>query len=140
MPIRPEHRWPYPIDWPELLRTIRFGRAKARCEGCGRPHGELVFHLGDGRWWDNAGATWRNRNGRPLKRLPVPGPMTLATRVVLAATRVDHDPTNNCPGNLRALCQRCHILHDREEHGRRRRLTYRMSKAMGDLFAGPYRR
>ena len=39
MPIMAEHRWLYPIDWPELSRLIRFGRAKGRCEHCQRPHG-----------------------------------------------------------------------------------------------------
>ena len=27
-----------------------FRRAGGRCEGCGRPHGQMVLHLGDGRW------------------------------------------------------------------------------------------
>jgi hypothetical protein len=35
--------------WPQLSAAIRFGRAKGRCERCRRPHGRLVFHLGDGR-------------------------------------------------------------------------------------------
>ena len=52
MPIRPEYRFLYPIDWLQLSATIRFGRAGGRCEHCGRPHGEIVLHLGDGRWWD----------------------------------------------------------------------------------------
>lgn len=111
MPIRPEHRWLYPIDWPQLSATIRFGRARGQCEGCGRPHGLEVRQLEDGRW----------------------------TRVVLATAHLDHDPTNNRPANLKALCQRCHITHDRQEHSRRRWLTHRMRKAMGDLFVGPYR-
>src|SRR3546814_5640404 len=32
MPIMAEHRWLYPIDWPELSRAIRFGRANGRSE------------------------------------------------------------------------------------------------------------
>ena len=60
------------------------------------------------------------------------------TRVVLATAHLDHDPTNNRPGNLKALCQRCHMLHDHEEHQRRRRLTLRRRKALGDLFLGLY--
>ena len=32
MPIRPELRWLYPIDWPELSAVIRFERAQSRCE------------------------------------------------------------------------------------------------------------
>ena len=57
-----------------------------------------------------------------------------STRIVLAAAHLDHDPTNNRLRNLKALCQRCHMLHDREEHRRRRLLTLRMRKAIGDLF------
>ena len=60
------------------------------------------------------------------------------TRGILATAHLDHDPTNNPPRNLAALCQRCHILHDGEEHLRRRWLTYRMRRALGDLFTGPY--
>jgi hypothetical protein len=59
--------------------------------------------------------------------------------VVLAAAHLDHDPTNNRLRNLKALCQRCHMLYDREEHRRRRLLTLRMRNAMGDLFLGLYR-
>ena len=38
------------------------------------------------------------------------------TRVVLAAAHLDSDPTNNRLKHLRALCQRCHMLHDRPHH------------------------
>jgi len=30
MPIRPEFRYLYPIDWPQLSAAIRFKRAAAR--------------------------------------------------------------------------------------------------------------
>ena len=61
------------------------------------------------------------------------------TFVRLAACPVDHDPTNSDPANLRAWCQRCHILHDREEHRRRATVTILLRRAIGDLFTGPYR-
>ncbi len=63
---------------------------------------------------------------------------TQRTRVVLATCHRDHDPTNNDAVNLSALYQRCHILHDKAEHLRRRRLTYLARRAIGDLFMGPY--
>lgn len=142
MPIKREHRWLYPIDWPQLSAAIRFGRAKGRCEECGRPHGQWVHHLGDGRWWDEDACGWRNGKGRLLGRkrgLPCPpGFGVVRTRVVLAAAHLDHDPTNNRSRNLGALCQRCHMLHDSVEHRRRRWLSMRSRKALGDLFLGPY--
>lgn len=61
------------------------------------------------------------------------------TKVVLAAAHLNHDPTSNRLRNLRALCQRCHLLHDRMYHLAQRRLTLRRRMALGDLFEGVYR-
>ena len=142
MPIKPELRWLYPIDWPQLSLAIRFGRAAGRCEGCCRPHGARVWHLGDGRWWDEDAATWRDGRGRRLAGA-APGGLAFdrlaRTRVVLAAAHRDHDQTHNKPRNLMALCQRCHLNHDRTEHLRRRWLAHRARRAVGDLFLGAYR-
>lgn len=140
MPIRPQLRYLYPIDWPQLSAVIRFERAKGRCEACGRPHGREVQHLGNGTWYDVERGQWINGRGRPLLRLA--GLVQLAafrTKVVLATAHLDHDPTNNVGRNLKALCQRCHMLHDRFEHQRQRWLTLHRRKALGDLFSGPYR-
>jgi hypothetical protein len=141
MPIRREHRFFYPIDWPQLSAVIRFRRARGRCEVCARPHGQRVFHLGDGRWWDAEAASWRDGRGR-IVCLAIGTDDVLGqvrtTRVVLAAAHRDHDTANNTNRNLAAFCQRCHLLHDRPEHQRRRWLTLFRRKAIGDLFRGPY--
>jgi hypothetical protein len=140
MPIRSELRWLYPIDWRQLSHEVRFRRAKGRCEVCGRPHGQIIACLPDGRWFDAASETWRISR---QQRAHPPAPHELAnirtTRVVLAAAHRDHDPTNNRRRNLACLCQRCHMLHDRPHHLRQRRLTYLRRFALGDLFLGPYR-
>ncbi len=137
MPIRPSLRWYYPIDWKQISHAIRFGRAGGRCETCRRPHGQPVECLADGRWCD--AGIWRDGQGR---QCPLPSPADLSTRrltrVVLAAAHLDHDPGHNHPANLRSLCQRCHMLHDRPHHLAQRRLGYLRSLALGDLFLGPY--
>jgi hypothetical protein len=76
-------------------------------------------YLGDGRWWDEVRQTWRDGRGRAI---PSPAPAeqqpVRTTKVVLAAAHFDHDP-GHCGRrhrNIRALCQRCHLLHDRPEH------------------------
>ena len=142
MPIRPELRGFYPIDWRELSRAIRFGRAKGQCETCGRPHGKTISHLGDGRWFDGDSGAWRDGQGRVVDWVDYrdyQGQLR-QSKIVLATAHIDHDPTNNRARNLKALCQRCHLLHDRSEHRRRRRLSYRRRRALGDLFEGPYSR
>jgi hypothetical protein len=140
MPIKPSLRWLYPIDWPQLSRVIRFERAKGRCEHCGRPHGQTVFHLGDGRWFDAERTAWRDQQGRRIRvRLPEPVPSeTPQTRVRLSTAHLDHDLSNNDARNLAALCQRCHMQHNRVENQRRRWMTLRARKAIGDLFMGLY--
>ena len=63
MPINRELRWFYPIDWPEISRRVRFERAGGVCEGCGRPHGETVRCLPDGRWFDSCAPHLAQRPG-----------------------------------------------------------------------------
>ncbi len=141
MPIRREHRFFYPIDWPQLSAVIRFTRAKGRCEGCGRLHGARVLCLSDGRWWDAEAGRWRDGRGRAVNNPPTAEDMAAGlrvTKVVLAAAHRDHDTANNTPGNLAAWCQRCHMVHDRPEHQRRRWATLFRRKAIGDLFHGRY--
>jgi hypothetical protein len=139
MPIRAEHRWLYPIDWPQLSGAIRFGRANGRCERCHRPHLAVVEHHVSGTWWDASEGCWRDGGGK-LARPPALtsiAPLRL-TRVVLACAHLDHDPTNNAPRNLAAFCQRCHMLHDAHEHQRRRWINAFRRRALGDLFLGSY--
>ena len=61
MPIKPELRWYYPIDWKQVSHWVRFCSAKGRCQVCGRPHGETVRHLGDGQGK-------RMRSGRSMRQ------------------------------------------------------------------------
>lgn len=150
MPIAREHRWLYPIDWRELSAVIRFQRARGRCEHCRRPHGRDVMHLGNGIWWDDEAGCWRDGRGKVVRRLAAPADLaraqpglagiappapTRVTRVSLASAHLNHDPGDNRPRNLAALCQRCHMRHDAGEHRRRRwRNAFRL-RAIGDLFA-----
>ena len=44
-------------------------------------------------------------------------------KVVLSAAHLNHTPGDNRATNLKALCQRCHLQHDRADNLRRARLT-----------------
>jgi hypothetical protein len=141
VPIRREHRFFYPADGPQLSAAIRFRRAGGCCEGCGRRHGQRVFHLGDGHWWGAPTATWRDRRGRLVRLDPgtVDALAVVRTpRVVLAAAHRDHGASNNADANRAAFHQRCHMIHDWPEHRRRRWATLVRGKAPGDLFGGPH--
>ena len=59
------------------------------------------------------------------------------TYVVLACAHLDHDPGNSAPRNLAALCQRCHMLHDAEEHRWQRWWNAFRLRALQDLYEDP---
>jgi 5-methylcytosine-specific restriction endonuclease McrA len=120
MPIRAEMRDRYPADWPQISLRIRTERAQGRCEctgWCGAvPHEE-----------DRCTAV----NGRPH-------PLT-GSKVVLTVAHRDHAPENCDPANLAALCQRCHLVYDAEQHKAQASHT-RAVRAAGDavpLFPDP---
>ncbi|MBL8204012.1 MAG: hypothetical protein JNM09_07265 [Blastocatellia bacterium] len=83
----------YPPHWSAISHNIRFGRARGRCESCGALHGQ--------------------------RRLFSP----TQSAVILACAHLDHDPAHNRATNLRALCQECHLHHDRADNLKRAALT-----------------
>ena len=100
--------------------------------------------------WDEDAGSWRDEQGKGVRRLQTPDEMSKTqpgfagikpptpvriTRVVLASANLNHDPGDNRPRNLAALCQSCHMRHDTGEHRRRRWLNAFRVRASGDLFA-----
>lgn len=84
---------------------------------------------------------WRDGWGRRI-RIEIGGDIighARRTRVVLAAAHRDHDTSDNADGHLAAFCQRCHMIHDRPEHKRRRWRTLFRRKAWGTCSVGPTR-
>lgn len=113
--LRPLYR--RDTGWPEVRALVR-ARAAGRCECSGTCGG----HRG------RCEAPDRGRIVRhPLRR----GAWRLASgdepaiRVILACAHLDQDPRNHDPGNVAALCQRCHLLHDLRQHWATRRQTER---------------
>jgi len=97
MPIRPEMRGQYPPNWAAISMRIRFDRAAGHCECPG-----------------NCGAT-PHETDRCDAVHGQPHPLT-GSRVVLTVAHLDHTPANCNESNLRALCQRCHLAYDAEQH------------------------
>ena len=117
MPMNPKD---YPANWPEISRRIRFERAGNRCEWCGVPNGAFRNVRTDefklkaehcGRWV---------LAGEKVTRI-------VLTVAHLGVARADgspgdkHDKMDVRDENMAALCQRCHLAFDREDHVRRRK-------------------
>lgn len=123
MPIRPEQRALYPVDWPQISDRIRFERAKRLCECTGQCG---TSHDGDdpaGAWegW-LAGYNAEPQRGRCTAVHLQPHPVT-SSKVVLTVAHLDHQPEHCDDDNLLALCQRCHLAYDRDHHRATRAAT-----------------
>ena len=137
MPIKPENMGRYPggsITSPQwrAIREEVLERAGHRCEQCGAPNGATVLRVKGpdfAHWIDPETGVVRDADtGEHRGTLAWSSfPMGRYCRIVLTIAHLDHDPTNNgVPGNrpnLKALCQREHLFHDREHHAEVRRAT-----------------
>ena len=116
MPIRPENKARYPDNWQEIRASI-IQRSQNRCEctgQCGR------YHLPAGMTPQTMGDFPQAEKKRCFAMQYEPHPRTNA-KVVLTIAHLDHQPENNDPDNLRAMCQRCHNMYDAPNRTRNRR-------------------
>jgi hypothetical protein len=119
----------YPEDWHEISDRIRFERAGGKCEQCGAPHGALILRSIEdpARYviYDLDTDYYRWPDGTELHGY-LPEEYDAAdkfTRVILTVAHLDHDTTNNDDSNLRAWCQRCHLVYDAPLHAQHARET-----------------
>ena len=117
MPIRKED---YPPDWKEISLAAR-ARAGQQCEWCAAPNGEWIKRD------ENAGARILRSVNNIIRWYPrfdfsvledetlTPRERRAAgyTKIILTVAHLDRNRRNNDPSNLAALCQRCHLNHDR---------------------------
>lgn len=127
MPIRPENRARYPVEWPKIRAQI-LERAGHKCEGspaypdCRAPNG----------WYR------LTRTGELLEKEDATAHAYLgyaSSRIVLTIGHLDHTPENCDQSNLRAWCQRCHLNYDATHHKETAYRTRRTGRAASDLFA-----
>ena len=111
MPIKPENRARYPKNWKEI-RTQILERAGHCCEGSPKfPDCRVEnysIHIETG------------------------------SKVVLTIAHLDHTPENCEPENLKAWCQRCHLVYDHAHHQKNARATRYANKATKELFGDVY--
>lgn len=143
MPIRESEKARYPKDWPQISARIRI-RAGNACEFCGVKN----YALGGRRKSDGAWMPAHAKGERMLSlEWPEPGEIwwcgdseTQGTarlkivRIVLTVAHLDHTPENCADDNLKALCQRCHLVYDAKHHARNAAETRRKKLGVIDMF------
>jgi len=98
MPIHPENKNRYPKDWKQISLAIK-ERSGWQCE-C---EGECGLHPG--------------KRCEELHREPA---KWAKGTVILTVAHLDHQPENCGEGNLKAMCQRCHLRYDVTHHSESR--------------------
>ena len=111
MPIRASERHRYPKDF-RVIRASIVTRSGMRCECAG----ECGLHH-DRRCSERHGAYAEWAKGL----------------IVLTVAHLDHQPENCADDNLKAMCQRCHLRYDREQHQRNAAATRRSKKHNHEL-------
>lgn len=93
-PIKPENRDRYPRYWPEISRSVKeHAEWRCECEGeCGNEH------VPSPRCHKEHGQLATGQNG--------------FYKIVLTVAHLDHTPENCDLGNLKAMCQGCHLRYD----------------------------
>lgn len=107
----------YPANWKEIRASI-LERAQHRCELCGVANYAVGYRNWAGLFVPLSGV----KAGDPIVDL-----RTRAFKIVLTVAHIDNDTTHNAPGNLLALCQKCHNGHDAHYRAANRKARKRLT-------------
>lgn len=131
MPIDYRH---YPTDWLSTIRPRILERESHCCKFCGIAD-RLVG------WWV-AGGAFYTADQASSGRIPPQDAAALLKKkkhrpepyqLVLTVAHLDHKLIDHSDGNLAALCQRCHLNHDRASTARQRAQSRRYSRRKKQL-------
>ncbi len=112
----------YPANWKQISERIRFERAQNKCEWCQAPNKTwIIRRAGSAEWMLYMDWLCKYDVGERMQ------PYWKKTLVVLTVAHLGtahadgtagnkHDKMDVRDENLAALCQRCHLLYDIEEH------------------------
>jgi hypothetical protein len=121
MPI--DYKKYHPL-WKRISRFVRLIRAGNSCEECG-VRNYTVRHYEDNRLIESEpfesfreARHYANNLNNDYVCTPELGHRW--TVVILTVAHLDHDVANNELDNLKALCQGCHLGHDRKDNAQRR--------------------
>lgn len=96
----------YPANWKTEIRPAILKRARDRCERCGVKNRAIGYREKSGAFVEC--------EGLQADAAELDGDHVF--RIVLTVAHLNHDVSDSSPGNLAALCQKCHLTHDAGQH------------------------
>lgn len=117
----PMDRRKYPKNWNAIAQTIKHN-ANWSCQECGRP-------------CRKPGVPWKvfihwlcDHPERRWIKETLEKDREKVQRFTLTVAHLNHDTRDNRIENLKALCPRCHLAHDRDHHITNAQATRRRKK------------
>lgn len=113
----------YHPSWKKISRFVRLIRAGNTCEGCGIKNYTVIEYLDECQESITLFSSFREARDYANSRKGQLVWKSYGLRwavVILTVAHLDHDTSNNDLENLKALCQRCHLGHDRRDNAQRR--------------------
>ena len=124
----------YPQNWLSEIRPRILERDGYCCKFCGIADRLVGWWVTSGRFYTPSDFASKHILGRDenalitkMKKRPEP------YQVVLTVAHLDHKLIDHSDDNLAALCQRCHLNHDRASTARQRAQTRRYSRRKKQL-------
>lgn len=133
----------YPANWKSEIRPAVLARAGNKCEQCGAVNGVTYWRgqVGGVKFYQTQhGQMFDANTGAPIGEdyIGSTDPKARLVTIVLTIAHLiyDEDKTKHCAlHELKALCQRCHLLMDLDHHMRKRRETMLNRKKQINIFS-----
>lgn len=106
----------YPPNWKTEIRPTVLERAKNCCEECNVPNYAIIYRPEKGK------KDWvLMPEGHEADAMAIDG--IKFTKIILTIAHLDHDKENHSVNidRLKALCQRCHLVYDKNHHAANRK-------------------
>lgn len=107
----------YPENWFSEIRPKILNRAEHKCEYCKVPDGSVIIrasYRGLRLYIDHTGKIYQESDGSEyVAHSDLLDYSDKTLKIVLTIAHLDQNVENNEEENLKALCQKCHLNHDR---------------------------
>jgi 5-methylcytosine-specific restriction endonuclease McrA len=103
----------YPDNWLSEIRPRILERDGHRCKFCRVPDGVTIQRSTRGHYMLPSGEAYDGTTGALLANEADHWPPERKVRIVLTIAHLDHALVDHSDANLAALCQQCHLRHDK---------------------------
>lgn len=126
----------YPSNWFSEIRPKILSRSEHRCEKCkvkDRTWVSRGIYNDDKVYQYSTGEIHKEDNGNYVTTDFKEGIWSKSIKIVLTIAHLDQNVENNNESNLKALCQKCHLNHDRNDNRKKYRNTFNLKRSRSEF-------